>query len=181
MKRNTLIAAIGGSAVVIGLLVYTMSSIFNSENKVASHQREIGSPKSRAILIHTDGTKTEIDQLTKRKLKDGKGRIFASVEDGKLHFNPDSGGPIEALPVETIITPKGGLFDVYLPDGTLIKLNVGSTLKYPTRFDGTERKVEIDGEAFFDVVPDSTRPFVVATAKEEIREVGDGGQFNIKS
>src|SRR5690606_9010106 len=51
----------------------------------------------------------------------------------------------------SLTTPKGGTYQITLPDGTKVWLNAASTLKYPARFDGSERVVELTGEAYFDV------------------------------
>src|SRR5690606_11941597 len=48
-----------------------------------------------------------------------------------------------------LTTPKGGTYQIILPDGTKVWLNAGSTLKYPSRFTGNKREVFLDGEAFF--------------------------------
>ncbi len=64
-----------------------------------------------------------------------------------------------------------------LPDGTTGWLNSGSTLKFPVKFYGTQRKVELSGEGFFDVVKDSKKPFVVNTC--DIAVVALGTKFNV--
>jgi len=81
----------------------------------------------------------------------------------KQHFNirNDSGRVIYmpahqasgTVPVamHSIITPKGGQYQVVLPDGTHVWLNASSSITFPTAFAGTERRVEITGEAYFEV------------------------------
>ncbi|MDR3058171.1 MAG: FecR domain-containing protein [Prevotella sp.] len=69
--------------------------------------------------------------------------------------------------------------NVVLPDGTEVMLNAGSYIKYPQRFAGDIRNIEIDGEAFFKVVRDETKPFVVYTDKASVKVLGTS--FNVKS
>lgn len=69
--------------------------------------------------------------------------------------------------------------DVTLPDGTQVMLNAGSYIKYPQKFRGDIRNIEIDGEAFFEVVRDETKPFVVYTDKASVKVLGTS--FNVKS
>lgn len=79
----------------------------------------------------------------------------------------------------TLRTPNGGYYKVLLADGTAVYLNAGSSLRYPTRFDGTERKVALQGEAYFDVQRLDGKPFIVATPKQQIVVLGT--QFNVKA
>ena len=58
-------------------------------------------------------------------------------------------------------TPYGGQYQVTLPDGTIVWLNSASNLRYPTSFTGHERRVEITGEAYFEVAKNARQPFKV--------------------
>ena len=79
----------------------------------------------------------------------------------------------------TIITPQGGTFSVKLSDGTRVWLNAGSSLKYPTVFSGSQRKVELKGEAYFEVAPDADRPFHVVSGEQTIDVLGT--HFNVNA
>ena len=68
-------------------------------------------------------------------------------------------------------------FKVILPDGTLVYLNAASELRYPVAFTGSERKVELTGEAYFEVTKNKAMPFIVHTAKGDIQVLGT--HFNI--
>lgn len=75
--------------------------------------------------------------------------------------------------------PYGRQYSVRLPDGTLVDLNAGSTLHYPASFDADSlRRIRLEGEAFFRVVPDSRHPFVVEARDLHIRVLGT--TFNVK-
>ncbi|MDR1415100.1 MAG: DUF4974 domain-containing protein [Odoribacteraceae bacterium] len=74
--------------------------------------------------------------------------------------------------------PRGGEYQLELTDGTLITLNAESRIRYPNRFDGPERRVELEGEAFFDVTHQPDRPFIVSGAKMQVRVLGTS--FNLK-
>lgn len=83
----------------------------------------------------------------------------------------------EQLAFEEFSTPPGQRAQVKLHDGTVVWLNARSRLRYPNRFSGTERKVELDGEAFFEVFRNEEVPFVVSTEKLDIKVLGT--KFNV--
>ena len=74
-------------------------------------------------------------------------------------------------------TPNGGQYQIELPDGTKVWLNAASTLKYPSRFIGDQRIVELKGEAYFDVVENKKMPFIVKTKQQALTVLGT--QFNV--
>ncbi len=79
--------------------------------------------------------------------------------------------------VQLLTTPIGKDFKVVLADGTQVWLNADSRLEYPSRFDGNRRVVKLDGEAYFAVAKDATRPFIVQTDNMETRVLGT--KFNV--
>jgi ferric-dicitrate binding protein FerR (iron transport regulator) len=69
---------------------------------------------------------------------------------------------------------------IFLPDGSTVILSPGSKLNYPSSFDGMQkREVFLDGQAFFDIKHNATRPFIVHTGKIETIVLGTA--FNIKA
>lgn len=83
----------------------------------------------------------------------------------------------EMVTYEEFTTPSGQRAMVKLYDGTTVWLNARSTLRYPNHFAREERKVELDGEAFFDVEHNEHKPFVVSTEKLDIKVLGT--KFNV--
>ncbi|MBK1440981.1 FecR domain-containing protein [Parapedobacter sp. ISTM3] len=80
----------------------------------------------------------------------------------------------------SLATPKGGIYQVTLPDGTNVWLNAASTLKYPSQFDDKERVVELAGEAYFEVKPTPmSQPFKVVTPGQTVQVLGT--HFNISA
>src|SRR5690606_13240443 len=80
------------------------------------------------------------------------------------------------LTYNTITTPRGGQYMVVLPDGTKVWLNAASSLRFPTAFTGKERRVELSGEAYFEVAK-SGIPFLVNSAGQQIEVLGT--HFNV--
>ena len=83
----------------------------------------------------------------------------------------------EMVTYEEFTTPSGQRAMVKLHDGTTVWLNASTTLRYPNHFAREERKVELDGEAFFDVEHNEHKPFVVSTEKLDIKVLGT--KFNV--
>lgn len=75
--------------------------------------------------------------------------------------------------------PRGTQFDLVLEDGTHVWLNAGSRLRFPIAFGGEERRVYLDGEAYFDVTANPQRPFIVETSGQSLRVLGT--EFNIQA
>lgn len=104
--------------------------------------------------------------------RDGSGIGLATVAE--------QGGQDEkqrAVDQLKLSTPRGGQYQVMLPDGTNVWLNAESTLRYPSKFTGSDRVVEIVGEAYFAVAKDSKKPFKVVSRGQTIEVVGT--EFNI--
>lgn len=77
-------------------------------------------------------------------------------------------------------TPKGAIQKIFLADGSLVWVNAGSVFKYPKKFEGKVRRVElVDGQVFFDIKHMADHPFVVKTGKINITVLGTS--FDVKS
>lgn len=95
-----------------------------------------------------------------------------------MTYHPsDSGG--DKVLYNTISTPRGGQYQVVLADGSSVWLNSESFLRFPTDFMGKERRVEISGEAYFEIVKNKAMPFVVSINGAEVQVLGT--HFNVKA
>lgn len=99
-----------------------------------------------------------------------------SLRNSKMIAEAQKG---EEFTYSTMQTPRGGEFKVMLEDGTEVWLNADTRLRYPEKFSDSERRVEVDGEAYFKVAPDSERPFYVVSGTQEIKVYGT--EFNVTS
>lgn len=131
---------------------------------------------NKATLTLSDGRTIVLDDAQNSELaRQGATKIIKL--DGKLSYNGATAAG-EVL-YNTITTPRGGQYQVVLPDGSQVWLNSASSLRLPTSFVGRERKVEITGEAYFEVAKNKAMPFVVEAAGAKIRVTGTS--FNINS
>lgn len=79
--------------------------------------------------------------------------------------------------IETVNCRYGMVSKFSLPDSTIVWLNSGSQLKFPHRFSGKKRKVEITGEAYFKVAHNAKKPFIVKARNLDVEVVGT--EFNV--
>lgn len=85
--------------------------------------------------------------------------------------------PIESVVMQTLHVPAGQRAELTLTDGTKVWLNAKTTLTFPNHFSDQIREVELDGEGYFDVTSNKTRPFIVKTEKYDIKVWGT--EFNL--
>jgi len=125
---------------------------------------------NRATLVLADGRSIDLSE-SQSGIVLGRELTYG---DGSLVLGKESISGIQQL---TMKIPKGGTYRVTLPDGTKVWLNAESILKYPSRFEGFQRCVNLSGEAYFEVAKDNKRPFRVTTAGQDLEVLGT--QFNI--
>lgn len=134
---------------------------------------------NRATLTLSDGSVIDLRAVKNGAILSSEGSGLSKPADGKLVYGP--GAPPEAVTrIHTLSTPAGGQYQVTLPDGTRVWLNASTTLKYPARFVETERRVEINGEAYFEVAKNEAQPFQVGLSDGSTVNVL-GTHFNVMS
>ena len=80
---------------------------------------------------------------------------------------------MEEVVFNEVIVPHGKKFQIILSDGTMVFINSGSSLRFPTNFlAGKERQVFLEGEAYFEVAKDESRPFLVTSSEIGIKVLG---------
>lgn len=173
----------------VGLYFYSNRTIVQSiaavESLPISKQTVIAPGGDKAILTLSDGSKIILQDAKKGVLANQAGVSVQKTSEGELLYSfakdkaSAKGGLSNKIVYNKIETPPGGKYQINLPDGSKVWLNSSSTLRYPALFSGNTREVELNGEAFFDVAKDKTKPFKVTT-KDQIVEVL-GTQFNINS
>jgi ferric-dicitrate binding protein FerR (iron transport regulator) len=168
-----------------GLSWYHFSGRDISMNESANARSVVVPGGNKAVLLLSDGQKVELEAASNGLLsQEGDARII-KLEDGKLTYQSDNGSRSGKTVYNTLSTPRGGQYQLTLPDGSNVWLNAASSITFPNQFDGNERRVSITGEAYFEVrsIPGAdgkrTMPFIVEAGNERIRVVGT--QFNINA
>ncbi len=151
--------------------------IDSQNNIVQATPVEIEPGKTGAILTLNDNTTVVLDSLGNGLVTHQNGTKVL-LRNGQLLYQADKTQAIVAY--NTMTTPKGRQFQLVLSDGTKVWLNAASSIRYPTVFSNKERKVEITGEAYFEVAHNASAPFKVkVNAETEIEVLGT--HFNINS
>lgn len=180
------------------LLILGISSLFvfkfpgkAIKNNVALTQKnDIPPGRNKAVLILADGSKISLTDAGNGKIANQNGIQITKSADGQLVYtlksaedqNTASGSAGGGQPIafNTIETPKGGQYQVILPDGSKVWLNAFSSLKFPVNFSSAkERRVELKGEAYFEVVHNEAIPFRVVTDQQVVEDIGT--RFNINA
>lgn len=137
--------------------------------------------KNKAILTLANGSNIVLDDAGEGEIARQAGFSIVKKSNGQVVYTavPNLYNVKVTHAVNTISTPKGGQYQVVLPDGSKVWLNAASSLKFPAVFAAEQRKVELSGEAYFEVSKDKTRPFIVKTSKQQVEVLGT--HFNISS
>jgi ferric-dicitrate binding protein FerR (iron transport regulator) len=129
----------------------------------------------RATLQLADGSLVLLDTLRGSLEQDGA--ELAKDNPRRLSYLSRE-LPADASPViNEVRVPRGGEFDVVLSDGTRVWINADSRLRFPVHFTGAERRVVLEGEAYFEVTSDPARPFRVETGGHLVE--ARGTSFNV--
>ncbi len=136
---------------------------------------------NKATLTLANGQVITLDSAADGALaKEGNTNIV-KLSNGQVSYTAATNSRLLAeATYNTMTTPRGGQYQLTLPDGTKVWLNAASSLTYPTAFTGKERKVTLRGEAYFEVSSDKARPFKVVIGKGAEIEVL-GTHFNINA
>ncbi len=135
--------------------------------------------RNHAVLTLSDGKKIVLSRTNPGLLtKQGGMQVLNDTAKGQLvYYGAKSADRVIAI--NTLETPRGGQYQVTLPDGTKVWLNSASSLRYPIRFTGNERKVELSGEAYFEVTKNKEKPFRINSTNQVVEVLGT--HFNISA
>ncbi|WP_346320132.1 FecR domain-containing protein [Chitinophaga sp. YIM B06452] len=130
---------------------------------------------NKAVLVLADGRQITLDTADNGTIaRQGNVQVI-KLDSGQLAYNPSGKGG--AVGYNTLATPRGGQFRIILPDGSKVWLNAASTLRFPNAFTGSEREVQLSGEAYFEVAKNPSMPFRVKVNDMAVQVLGT--HFNV--
>ena len=167
------------AAVLLAAMVTTITIIVRnnrdrSAQLMANEHHHPAPGGNHATLTLSDGRKILLDSAQGNIMQ--QDRFLVTNENGKLDYE-GAAGKIEN---HTLSTPRGGQYQLSLPDGTQVWLNTASSISFPTSFKGSNRSVTITGEAYFEVAKNKDMPFLVNVNNRASVEVL-GTHFNVRS
>lgn len=131
-----------------------------------------------AQLILADGKKVDLNGSLEEAITEKDGTKVHNSSSALSYVSAAAARNSDIL-YNTLVTPRGGEYRIDLADGTKVWLNTASSLRYPTRFNGKERKVYLSGEAYFEVARDTAHPFIVSADGTDITVLGT--KFNVSA
>jgi len=165
---------------IMGLFFYFQNNgnVNGSDPKQATVDTVILPGTQSATLTLSDGKKIKLSDIKTGQTVKADGALITKAADGSLIYEVDHTFT-GRMKLNTVATMNGETYTINLPDGTLVWLNAGSSLKYPVVFDKKERKVTLTGEAYFEVASNKKVPFSVVSGKQTVEVLGT--HFNINA
>ena len=144
-------------------------------NNEIKKSTDISPGGNKAILILGDGSSVVLDAVSNGTIANEKNIQIRKLKDGQIDYSLS--GKQDVVTYNTLSTPRGGQYSITLSDGTKVWLNSSSSLRFPTAFTTSQRKVELTGEGYFEVAKNPARPFKVQVNEMEVQVLGT--HFNI--
>lgn len=178
---------------LVGMFIY-----FHQRNSAPGQEKEMMTTgtstdvepgSSKATLTLTDGRVIDLNSAANGAISGHDGIRIFKTKSGQIIYQIEEQASDQFMPEDlsynTITTPRGGQWQVILPDGSGVWLNAGSSLRYPTRFSKDGRHVTLQGEAYFEIAKrinpgtGEREPFLVMTENQKIEVLGT--HFNVNA
>ena len=163
---------VAAAVIVVTISAYLYKHYHSNEaslepvvNKTPPVNTDITPGGNKALLTLADGKQIVLENAESGLLAREENTSI-NKQDGDILVYKAQGTKMVKPSFNTISIPRGGHYQVVLPDGSKVWLNASSSLRYPTAFTGVERIVELRGEAYFEVEKDKNRPFIVTVIND---------------
>lgn len=161
------------------ILIISISYLFLNRSTYNDHSATIIEPgRDKATLVLSSGKTIVLEDVANGKLTEELGTTIEKTENGGINYTVEGNTDVRVA-MNLLNVPKGGQFQITLSDGTKVWLNSNSSLKYPSAFSASERRVELTGEAYFEVSKNKQKPFIVETSLQKVEVLGT--KFNINA
>ncbi|MBB6127287.1 FecR family protein [Mucilaginibacter lappiensis] len=178
VKRINYFTRYAAAAVVLIAFGISAYLYFGKPETVASVKKDIAPGGNKAVLTLGNGRQITLEGAKNGDLAQQGATTVHKTDNSLVAYQVDkSDNDAVANEFNTITTPRGGQYQVILPDGTHAWLNAASSIRFPVTFSGKVRNVETTGEVYFEVAKDAHKPFNVISAGQTITVLGT--HFNI--
>src|SRR6187431_1992 len=182
IKRNWFRLAAAAVFVLAVIGVYLLVNQHPVELPVAINQHQTNDilpGGNKAVLTLSNRSDINLESVSNGTIIEEGDTKISKLNDGQVVYNRLEEKPTQVL-YNMVTTPRGGQYQLLLADGSKVWLNSASSIRFPVSFNGNERRVEVSGEAYFEVAKDPSMPFKVdVDGKNEIEVLGT--HFNINS
>lgn len=180
-KRHTFNRYIKYAAVIIILIGFTFTYlIINNPIDHPQHLQQLSQSvqpgTGKAILVLNGEKEIKLDKKNNINVLDSTGTRIKN-DSATLYYQKNISTSKQTNDYHTLITERGGEYNIILSDGTKVFMNSESKLRYPVVFNEAERKVYLEGEAYFEVSKDKQHPFIVEGKDFSVKVLGTS--FNI--
>jgi transmembrane sensor len=174
------IAAAAVAAITLGMWLYYTPRHPDAGQDPGSAQyvNDIAPGKNGATVTLANGKVIQLSDA-KTGVVIGDGRIVYSSPDDIGTHDEVASIPRNDVMQMTASTARGQTYQFTLPDGTKVWLNADSKISFPSQFTGKERKIMLEGEAYFEVVHNAKQPFRVESKGQIVEDIGT--EFNINA
>lgn len=172
---------LAAAAVLIGIVISTVFLLMDRRQSGPQQPlaNDLPPGKNKATLTLANHQRINLTDAANGKLVAARGLLITKTANGITHFDFNGKNNIPNQ-INTLATPKGGQWELKLPDGTNVWLNSASALHFPNTFNNQQKRiVTLEGEAYFEVAKDAAHPFIVITANQQVEVLGT--HFNINS
>lgn len=166
------------------LLLHPLSPSNPSPYSAENFEKSTAPGTQTATLELADGSRMLLSAEAIEVVEDKSAVI--SIDKGRLLYAEkeneeaaDTEEESDSLIYNTLTIPRKGEYQLQLSDGTKVWINAESSLRYPQKFKGSERRVFLVGEAYFEVSHQADTPFIVETDAQELTVLGT--KFNISA
>lgn len=183
LKKYLRFSLVAASLLIFISTGYLIFSHRTAQQLTANRQKNDVAPGgNNAVLTLANGTKIVLNSASSGRIAQQGHSDVNKIQDGVLVYDAskqtDRADTADMqLAKNTITTPKGGQYQVVLPDGSKVWLNSVSSLTFPASFTGKERNVKLTGEAYFEVAKNKEKPFIVDASGTQVKVLGT--HFNI--
>jgi len=176
LKYAAILAIIAGTAILCFVFNQKSGKVIAplAANK---YQQDVAPGGDVAVLVLSNGKKVNL-YSGEIALSEKDGTRLSGNQGEVVYANNEANIETDVL-YNTLVVPRAGTYKIQLADGTNVWLNAMSELRFPVKFGTSERKVELSGEAYFEVAKNENVPFKVLTSNQEIEVKGT--HFNVNS
>ncbi|MCJ8208836.1 FecR domain-containing protein [Mucilaginibacter sp. RS28] len=163
----------------VGIYFFANHSNGDQQEVIAKIAQTTTPGGNKAILVLNNGERLSLTDAGNGIITTQGNVAVHKTASGQLSYQAQASTLQKAPVYNTMLTPAGGTYQLTLSDGTKVILDASSSIRYPVTFIGNERRVEISGQAYFEVAHNKTKPFRVVAGDQTVEVLGT--HFNINA